>query len=225
MKKSLFALLLIMFSSNSFSAEEVKKLPPLDPSYMGEHNMVLFNKNSTIYATVMTTYERPSNIQLIYKLDNKSLPLLQTVRDGRLTTIKAKPFNLQRLMRGEEVVITADLYVGHFARDGMLAYEDIELTLAKKIYLRELDDIKESSNQQEYDVIDLKKNYKIYVHKIQKQPSFAQLLHIDAEAGCLTSFSTSSPVPKENELLYKFLNCGTITPLYFETQDFASKQF
>lgn len=220
MKTSLFTLILIIFSSASFAFEEAEKLPPLDPSFMGEHQMVLFNKASTIYASVMTTYDRPSNVQLIYKIDNKSLSLLQTVRDGQLTTIKTKPFNLQRLMRGEKVIVTADLYVGHFARDGMIAYEGIPLTFAKKIYLRELDDIKESSNQLEYDVVDLKKNYKFYIHKLQKQPSFAQLLHIDVEAGCLTRVRASSPVPKENEILYKFLNCGTITPLYFETDDY-----
>jgi hypothetical protein len=118
------------------------------------------------------------------------------------------------------MVIMADVYAGHFARDGMLVYENIPLTFAKRLYARNLDDINDSSNQQQYDVIDLKKNYKIYIHRIQKNPSFAHLLHIDLEAGCLTSFFTSSAVPKESELLYKFLNCGTIKPLHFETKDF-----
>jgi hypothetical protein len=187
---------------------------------MGEHNMVLINQSSTIYASVMTTYNRPSNVQLLYKIENKSLALLQTVRDGQLTTIKTKPFNLQRLMRGEKMVIMADLYAGHFARGGMLVYENIPLTFAKKMYGRELGDIKDSSNQQEYDVVDLKKSYKFYIHRIQKSPSFSHILHIDLEAGCLPRFRTSSATPKETELLYKFLNCGTIKPLYFETQDF-----
>ncbi|MFT4725313.1 MAG: hypothetical protein ACI9YP_001720, partial [Colwellia sp.] len=107
-----------------------------------------------------------------------------------------------------------------FSRGGMLVYENIPLTFAKKLYVRELDDIKDSSNQQEYDVVDLKKNYKIYIHKIQKAPSFSQILNIDVEAGCLPRFRTSVAVPKETELLYKFLNCGTISPLYFESIDF-----
>jgi len=126
------------------------------------------------------------------------------------------------LMRGEKMVIMADLYSGHLDRDGMLVYENIPITFAKKLYVRELDDIKESSNQHEYDVVSLKKNYKIYIHKIQKAPSFAHLLNIDLEAGCLTRVRTSSAVPKETELLYKFLNCGTMKPLYFETKDYES---
>ncbi len=223
MKKIILATFLFIVNSSSFAYEEAKELPPLDGSFMGEHNMVLVSQSSTIYASVMTTYNRPSNVQLLYKIENKSLAILQSVRDGRLTTIKTKPFNLQRLMRGEKMEIMVDLYSGHFARDGMLVYENIPLTFAKLIYVRELDDIKESSNQQEYDVVDLKKNYKIYIHKIQKAPSFAHMLHIDLEAGCLTRFRTSSPVPKENELLYKFLNCGTMKPLYYENEDFDNK--
>lgn len=223
MTKILLPLLLFILHTTTFAAEEVKKLPPLDPSFMGEHNMVLIHKNSTIYASNMTTYSRPSNVQLIYKIEYKDLALLQTVRDGQLTTIKIKPFNLQRLMRGEEVGVVADVYAGHFARGGVVVYKNLPLTFAKKVYVRELDEIKESSNQQVYDVIDLKKNYKFYIHNIQKRPSYSQLLHIDVEAGCLTRFRTSAAVPKENELLYKFLNCGTITPLYYETEDFTQQ--
>ena len=220
MKFFLFATFFIILHSNSLAYEEVNELPPKEQSYMGEHNMVLVSQNSTIYASVMTTYVPPSNVQLLYKIENKDLALLQTVRDGRLTTIKTESFNLQSLMQDEKMVIMADVYAGHFARDGMLVYENIPLTFAKRLYARNLDEINDSSNEQEYDVIDLKKNYKIYIHRIQKYPSFAHLLHVDLEAGCLTRFHTSSAVPKESELLFKFLNCGTIKPLHFETKDF-----
>jgi len=219
MKRLLLVILLIV-NSMSFASEDVKELPPLDPAYMGEHKFVLVNHSSTIYAAVMTTYSRPSNVQILYKIENKDLALLQTVRDGNLTTIKTKAFNLQRLMRGEKMVINVDLFAGHYARDGMLVYENIPLTFAKKLYVRELNEIKDSSEQQEYDLVSLKKNYKIYIHRLQKAPSFAHLLSVDLEAGCLTRFRTKSAVPKESELLYKFLNCGTMKPLYFETEDF-----
>jgi hypothetical protein len=220
MKKILLFILLITTTSIAFAKEETKELPPLDPSFMGEHNMVLVSHSSNIYASVMTTYNRPSNVQLLYKIKNKNLALLQTVRDGQLTTIKTRAFNLQRLMRGEEVVIIADLYTGHFARGGMLVYENIELTFAKQLYLRELDDIKDSSNLHEYDMVDLKKNYKIYIHKIQHKPSFDHLLLVNLQSGCLARFRTSSAVPKETELQYKFINCGSMKPLYYETEDF-----
>ncbi len=200
------------------SAED---LPPLDPAYLGEHGMVLVSHSSSIYASHLPLYHAPHNVQLIYKIDTKALPLLQLVRDAELVTIKPKPFNLQRLMRGEQMTIIADVYSGHFERDGILVYENMPLNFAKQLYVRELTEPKPSSNQQEYDMIELKGNNRIYVHRIQQAPSYDHLIHIDLEAGCLTQFKTSSAVPKSTELQYKFLNCGTMKPLYYETQDFA----
>ena len=219
MNKVLICILLLL-NQVSFAEDEAKKLPPLDPAYMGVHGMVLVNQGSSIYASHLPLYKKPHNVQLLYKLDNKDLAILQTVRDSQLITIKPKPFNLQRLMRGEKMVIQADLYAGHFERGGMLVYENIPLSFDKQLYVRTFDDIKPSSTKQEYDVVSLRQNYKIYIHRIQQAPSFDHILGVDLEAGCLGRFSTSSPVPKETELQYKFLNCGTMKPLYFETDDF-----
>jgi len=221
MKKVLFCVLFLL-SQVSFAEDEVKKVPPLDPDYMGVHGMVLVTQGSSIYASHLPLYKKPHNVQLLYKLDNNDLAVLQTIRDSQLITIKPKPFNLQRLMRGEQMVIQADLYAGHFERGGMLVYENISLSFDKQMYVRTFDDIKPSSTKQEYDVVKLRKNYRIYIHRIQQAPSFDHLLGVDLEAGCLTRFNTSSAVPKETELQYKFLNCGTMKPLYFETEDFKA---
>ncbi len=221
MKKVLFGILFLL-SQVSFAKDEVKELPPLEPAYMGVHGMVLVTQGSSIYASHLPLYKKPHNVQLLYKLDNNDLAVLQTVRDSQLITIKPKPFNLQRLMRGEKMVIQADLYAGHFERGGMLVYENILLSFDKQLYVRTFDDIKPSSTKQEYDVVSLRQNYKIYIHRIQQAPSFDHLLGVDLESSCLGRFSTSSPVPKETELQYKFLNCGTMKPLYFETEDFQA---
>ncbi len=221
MKKVLFGVLFLL-SQVSFAEDEVKKLPPLDPAYMGVHGMALVTQGSSIYASHLPRYKKPHNVQLLYKLDNNDLAVLQTVRDSQLITIKPKPFNLQRLMRGDKMIIQADLYAGHFERGGMLVYENISLSFDKQMYVRTFDDIKPSSKKQEYDVVTLRKNYRIYIHRIQQAPSFDHLLGVDLEAGCLGRFSTSSAVPKETELQYKFLNCGTMKPLYFETEDFQA---
>jgi len=107
MKTVLFGLLFLL-SQVSFAEDEVKKLPPLDPAYMGVHGMVLFTQGSSIYASHLPFYRKPHNVQLLYKLDNNDLAVLQAVRDSQLITIKPKPFNLQRLMRGEKMIIQAD---------------------------------------------------------------------------------------------------------------------
>lgn len=223
MKKVLFGVLFFL-SQMSFAGDEVKELPPLDPAYMGIHGMALFTQGSSIYASHMPMYKKPHNVQLLYKLDNNDLAVLQTIRDGDLITVKPKPFNLQRLMRGEKMVIYVDLYAGHFERDGMLVYENIPLSFDKQLYVRTFDNIKPSSTKQNYDFVSLKKNYKIYIHRIQQAPSFDHIIGIDLEASCLGRFNTSSAVPKETELQYKFINCGTMRPLYFETKDFEKKK-
>jgi len=215
----LFCLYLCVFTFNVIAFEE-KELPPLDPAYEGVHGMALVSHTSTIYASHLPFYKKPHDVQLVYKLETKDLSLLQLVRDNKLVTIKPQPFNLQRLMRGEKMTINADIYMGHFERDGMLVYKNVPLNFATKLYVRDFSDIKESSNRHEYDVIKLRKNNRIYIHRIQQRPSFDHLIHIDLEAGCLASFNTSSAVPKDTELQYKFLNCGTMKPLYYETEDF-----
>jgi len=224
MKKAFISFFIIVISHLSV-AEEKPKLPPLDPAYMGIQHLALFNYGSSIYAAYMPRYSKPYNVQLLYKLSIKEqdLALLQTVRDGELITVKTKPFNLQRLMRGEEVVVNADLYLGHFGRDGMLVYENTPLTFSKLLHVRQLDELKKSSQWQQYDVVNLSKNYKIYIHQIDQAPSFAHYIHIDVEAGCLAKFKTSKVVPTGPELQYKFINCGTMKPLYYETEDFLLK--
>jgi len=220
MKALIISLFFTMFSSYSVAESAPEELPPLDPAYVGVHGMVLMNKASTIFAYHLPLYHKPHDVQLLYKLDVKNVALVHLVRDNDMVTIKPKPFNLQRLMRGEKVALEADIYIGHFERDGMLVYENMTLNFAKQLYMRKLDDISPSSNNQEYDVVSYRKKNKIYIHRIQQAPSFDHLIHIDVNAGCLPKFNTSSAVPKRTELQYKFLNCGTMKPFYFETEDF-----
>jgi hypothetical protein len=123
-------------------------------------------------------------------------------------------------MRGEKVVVNADVYLGHFERDGMLVYENMTINFAEQLYMRKLDELKPSSNKQEYDVVTYRKNSRIYIHRLQQAPSFDHVIQVDVNSGCLTKFNTSSPVPKRNELQYKFVNCGTLKPFYYETESF-----
>ncbi|MBA6389274.1 hypothetical protein H4J38_00620 [Colwellia sp. BRX10-3] len=222
--RALFVYLLItLVSFNSFSESAPEELPPLDPAYVGEHGMVLLNKSSAVFAYHLPGYQKPHDVQLLYRLEVKNVAFLHLVRDNEMVTIKPKPFNLQRLMRGEKVAIEADVFLGHFERDGMLVYENMTINFAEQLYLRKLDDVQPSSNQQEYDVVSYRNTNKIYIHRIQQPPSYDHVIHIDVNAGCLTKFNTSSPVPKRSELQYKFFNCGTMKPLYYETQDFEIK--
>ena len=59
--------ILFLLTQVSFAEDEVKKLPPLDPAYMGVHGMVLVTQGSSIYASHLASYSKPHNVQLLYK--------------------------------------------------------------------------------------------------------------------------------------------------------------
>ena len=223
MNRVLIALLALVAMASL--AEEEKKLPPLDPAYEGIHGMALFGTSSNIFASHMALYHKPHDAQIIYKVKSSNAALYQLVKNNELVTIKPEKFNLQRLMRAESLIVNADVYIGHFERDGMLVYESMPIELDEQVYFRELKDLKAASKQQEYDMVSYnRKNDRLLIHRIQQAPNFDHVLHIGLEAGCLTKFSTSKIIPSEAELQYKFINCGTIRPLYYETQDFATSK-
>lgn len=227
MTRRFFRLFIIVMTVFSFIsvAEEAAEPLPLDPLYEDIHPMILVNKGSTIFAYHMATYEKPHNVQLLYTLSVKDFSLVQLVRDSNLITIKPEEFNLQRLMRGEKLVVKADAYIGDYQKEGMKVYDGIEISFDKQLYVRELLDVEPSSKKQKYDEVSYNSaSDRIYIHQLQQAPSYAQLLHIDLTASCRTAFNTSVAVPKESELLYKFIHCGTITPLYFETEAFVVKE-
>lgn len=216
----LLTALLISISFNGFTESSPEELPPLDPAYEGVHGMVLLKNDSKIFAYHMPLFRKPHDVQLLYKLSVSDVALLHLIRDNAMVTIKPKPFNLGHLMRGDKIAVEADVYIGHFERDGILVYENKTLNFSKQLYMRKLDKVEPSSNKQVYDTVAYDKNYKIFIHRLQQPPTYDHLIHIDVNASCLTTFNTSSAVPERNQLQYKFLNCGTMKPFYYETEDF-----
>lgn len=214
----LFCVLLISLSTLVQSAEVANDLPPINPAYKAEHAMVLVSQGSRIFAINLPSYKPPHDVQVVYQLENPDVAFLNLVRDGELITIKPQPYNIQHLVRGEELTITADVYSGDYKNGGSLVYSQRPIVMAKQLYARELTDIKEPSLWQEYDMITLKENERIYVHKITKAPSFNHLIFADLTNACMQKFRTSTRIPKQNELTYKFINCGTLKPLYYDTQ-------
>ncbi len=211
---------LFFFSTFGLAKEEVKEPPPLNPKYMGNHNMVLFNKGSAIYASHLVSYKEPNNIQILYKLKVQDIALIQLVRDADLVTIKPEAFNLERMIRGEELVLTADVYLGHFKRGGLLTYESLPITFHKKLYHRVMKDLDQSSNRQKYDVVQLPRKERILVHQIQFPPSYAQVIYLADDVGCMINFTSSKAVPTPEETYYKLTYCGAMKPMYYETEDF-----
>ena len=193
---------------------------PLDPAYMGLHGMVLMNNGSSLYASHLPTYTKPHDVQIIYSIDADTAAMIHLIRDADMVTIKPEPFNLQRLIRGESFSVKADVYMGHFERGGLLTYENVDIEFEEQLYVRLLDKPDHSHVRQIYDSVILKKNQRILIHQIQKAPSYEHLMLLYENINCLTEFGTSSAVPSQNELNSKLSFCGSLKPLYYETQNF-----
>ncbi|WP_404338560.1 hypothetical protein [Pseudoalteromonas mariniglutinosa] len=217
----LLFILLLTCTSYIVTAEEAAKaeLPPLNPAYKAEHGMVLVSQGSRIFAINLPHLTPPHDVQLVYLLEIPDVAFLNLIRDAELITIKPQAFNIQRLLRGEEIMITADVYQGHYQYEGNLVYEKKQLLMKKRLYSRELKGLTAPSQWQEYDMITLKDNERIYVHKITQAPSFNHLMFVDLTSACLQKFRTSKTIPSPEELVYKFVNCGMLKPLYYDTDN------
>lgn len=182
--------------------------------------MVLVNQGSRIFAVNLPTYKLPHDVQVVYQIENPDVAFLNVVRGAELVTIKPKPFNIQRLMRGEELTITADVYEGDYRNGGSLIYENRTIVFNKLLYARELNELSPASKWQQYAMITLNENERIYIHQITKAPSYNHLIYVDLTSACLQKFSTTQLVPSVGELTYKFVNCGTLKPLYFDSESY-----
>lgn len=216
----LLTLLLVTLSGFAAAEEEKVELPPVDPAYNAEHPMALVNQGSSIIAINLPSYNSPDDVQVVYKIGNPDVALLNFVRNAELITVKPQAFNIQHLMRGEEITIITDIYEGDYQQGGSLIYSKKELELSKQLYARDLKDLSESSQWQDYDMINLGGSERIYIHKIQQAPSYNHLIFVDLVNACMQKLRTSKRVPAENELTYKFINCGTLKPLYYNADDF-----
>ncbi|KAA1151208.1 hypothetical protein EU510_15275 [Pseudoalteromonas sp. FUC4] len=216
----LLTLLLVTLSGFAVAEEEKAELPPVDPAYHAEHPMALLNQGSSIFAINLPTYKAPHDVQVVYKIENPDVAFLELVRNADLITLKPQAFNIQHLMRGAEITITADVFDGDYKQGGSLIYSNREIVMSKKLYSRELTNLTKSSQWQNYDLITLKGTKRIYIHKIQQAPSYNHLIFVDLVNACMQKLRTSKRVPAENELTYKFINCGTLKPLYYNADNF-----
>ncbi len=220
--KKMLGIVLLFTSLLSYAEEQ--PATPLDPEYEGTQGMVLFNQGSRMYAYIMPSYAKPHNAQIIYKLETKHSPLLYLVRDAELVTLETESFNLQRLIRAQEVSVKADAYLGNFKRAGTKFYEDIEVTFTEQKYLRLLQDLAEPGIEKVYDVVELDKGARLLVHQIQLAPSFDHITLLLNPNSCFTTIRTGQLVPDENNLISKLSFCGSMKRIYFETAQFAKAQ-
>ncbi len=209
---------------STFAKEEQQ--PPLDPAFMGVQKFAFVANNTNVYAYYMSSYDKPNNYQILYKVSQIPTALRIMVRDaqgdGNVVTVITKPFNLQNLIRGNNVTVDAEVFLGHFDRGGMSVYPQVPITLSEQMYVRELVDLAPSSNRHKYDTVRIDNETKILVKQVTMAPSYANLILFDDSRSCVTEFYASSAMPSVNEIYMKLIYCGSMKPMFFDNSDFAS---
>lgn len=224
MRKLLILLMAGLFSSviiaqDEESTEEVPiEYGPLDAKYMGTHGMVLMNSGGKLFASNLTSYDSPHDVQLVYRVKASTSAVNIMVKDADLVTIKPEPFNIQRLIRGETISVIADVYLGHYDRGAMMTHEQIEFSFETQLYVRELTELAPSSRTKVYDSIDIGNDERILIHQITESPSYDQLILLYTNQTCLTQFNTSSAIPQQGETFMALSMCGPMKPLYYDAE-------
>lgn len=201
-------------------AQDESAQQPLDPAYDAVHPFVLVNSNASLFASLMPSYSKPQDTQLIYRISAKDPALTFLVRDADMVTFKPERFNLQRLLRNESFAVRGDVYLGHLQRGGERVYENFEVRFDKVVYKRPLVDLARSGPVQSYEMIEISNGVAMLVHQIQTKPSYDHLVLVNDPVSCIRELNMGTAVPEQNAVLLRLVSCGALTPLYFEAHDF-----
>jgi hypothetical protein len=220
----IFSLLFILsccipISLTATGHEDKHKHEHKQHSYVGSHGMVLFAAGDTVLASHLPLYRAPHDYQLVYQL---ALPaaeeqaVLALLRGGQQLTLLPQNFDLRLLIEGKTFDIGAAVYQGHFERGGRLWLDNIQLTFARQLYRRPLQQLSIATNAQ-YDMFSVADSH-FLLHRIAAAPSFDQILQLPqlpATPVTLATTDGAATLP-----LLKAMGISA-TQLYLETADLS----
>ena len=194
---------------------------------MGVHGMALFTDGVKLYASHMPLYHFPHDYQLIYEVESTHQPALiaylttnslNTHKEAPLLSIVPEVFDLNLLINGESLGVSATLFKGHFEREGTEWLIDQNLFFKKQLFKQRLEKKDESGSKHWSQVV--LNGQSLYIHSINNAPSFDALVwgkacpHLDHN-------KSSIDVPSKMQIRAMFSTCSSHQIAYYETQDFV----
>jgi len=198
-------------------------------SRVGSHGMALFTDGKTLFASHMPLYNTPHDYQLIYQVEsnqkNKIMRYFKLkysdAKSNRLVSILPQRFDLNLLINNHPLITKADVYMGHFERDGEIWLKDVQFRFTKLVFKKQILKDEDNTLKTQWQVLKTGSNQDhIFVHIIKSQPSFDAIIlakecNVATESNLLTIQTIQNkPVIPES------FNCKKQTVLYYETQDF-----
>jgi len=203
---------------------------------MGSHGMVLFTDGTNLYANHLPLYRKPHDYQLIYQVNtNKNQSIIDYLQgyapkssDHYLThmvTILPEPFDLNRLVNQQSLVIAATVFKGHFERGGKSWLYDVQFEFEKMLVNKQITVAEnfDKRKKQQWLVRDLAlKTDRLFIHVINEKPSFDALIIGKNCPDTLEAATvlTAPPIDNKSPSLLK-TPCKQQSILYYETQDFS----
>ncbi|KFI08382.1 hypothetical protein [Massilia sp. BSC265] len=186
---------------------------------MGTHGMALFGDRDGLYASHLPLFRAPHDHQVVLKLRLTDPELERALRarlDGKtaLWTIEPERFELSRLGPASAAPLrsfAADVFEGHFERDGKRAHAGARFMVEQVIVYRRLDPAAVSRPEARYLPVG-----RFLVKEIDSRPDYDHIVALSAPAaGPLTVRKAGMENPQDRlEALVPVR--GTV---YFETGD------
>jgi len=197
-------------------------------SRVGSHGMALFTDGKTLFASHMPLYNKPHDYQLIYQVEsnqkNKIINYFNLkqadTKTNRLVSILPQRFDLNLLINNHPLIAKADVYMGHFERDGEIWLKDVQFRFTKLVFKKQiLKDDNTLKTQWQVLKTGSKQDY-IFVHIIKSQPSFDAII-LAKECDVITEANLlKMQTIQKKPVISESFNCEKQTVLYYETQDF-----
>ncbi|QDP01637.1 hypothetical protein [Thalassotalea sp. PS06] len=194
---------------------------------MGIHGMVLLiDSEQNLYANHLPLYRAPHNHQIVYSIglpEEIKQNVTSMLATKQMVTVVPEPFDLTRMIDGEAFAVKADIYQGHFERDGKKLLSTT-LTLDKQV-LNHPVGANRSESGMTVNITPINSKESLYVHKIDRQPGFDALgvlvnKNLTNSSGA-SSLECTAPKDLEHQTIELALkDCGLSAPVYLETKDF-----
>lgn len=193
--KPFFILLLCLIGSSAVAAEHQHDKGDEQDHSIGVHGMALMMAGDDLIVSHMPLHGGKHAHQILLSVSvspDVRAQLSNLLNGSELVSIAPEPFSLNQLQSGDLDHFKADIYLGHFERNGSKVIQGVEFQVKQRLLMKHLAPAENGS----YFTVPLAASQWLLVHRIGKLPSFDQIVLV----------STGKPLPP-------FLELGTQDPL------------
>lgn len=193
--------------------------PQHQHDYNGSHGMVLFSANNTLLVSHLPLYRPPHDYQLVYEVilpELASKAVLAELSQTRQLTLLPENFDLRQMIDAGQFTLNADIYQGHFEREGTLWLSKLPVRFVRQLYKRRLNNTDVIAGTIKYATF-TSAGQQFMLHQIGTAPSFDQILRVSEWPQTL-QFDNADAQSATVQLQQQGIE---VQQLYLESRDFS----